>query len=112
MEPEDAKGLLFQDLQDDVAKEVARTLRPQSLGPLWSTTSFAAWKHVPTTYVICEDYIPSTVAAAGFLVSSAQATEGNKVDTVVKIKAGHSPMLSQPERTAHVLRQAAGEKLV
>lgn len=86
-------------------------LRPQSLGVFWSTTSFAAWQHVPTTYVICENDSPSTVQAAGYLLSSAQATEGSKVDTVVKQQVGHSPFLSQPEWTADMLRKAAGENI-
>lgn len=111
VEPEDAKGLFYQDLPDDVVSELAKDLRPQSLGVFWSTTSYAAWKHVPTTYVICEDDTPSTVAAAGYLLSTAQAAEGSKVDTVVKRKVGHSPFLSQPEWTASMLREAAGEKL-
>lgn len=111
VEPEDAKGLFYQDLPDDVVSELAKDLRPQSLGVFWSTTSHAAWKHVPTTYVICEDDTPSTVAAAGYLLSTAQAAEGSKVDTVVKRKVGHSPFLSQPEWTASMLREAAGEKL-
>ena len=111
IEPEDVKGLFYQDLQDDVVRELAKDLRPQSLGVFWSTTSYAAWKHVPTTYVICEDDTPSTVVAANYLLSSAQAVEGNKVDTVVRHKVGHSPFLSQPEWTVKMLREAAGEKL-
>ena len=66
---------------------------------------------MPTTYVICENDTPSTVVAAGYLLSSAQATEGNKIDSVVKRKVGHSPFLSQPEWTVSMLREAAGENL-
>lgn len=103
--------MFYQDLEDDVVSELAKELRPQSLGVFWSTTSYAAWKHVPTTYVICENDTPSTVVAAGYLLSSAQATEGNKIDSVVKRKVGHSPFLSQPEWTVSMLREAAGENL-
>jgi len=111
VESEDAKDLFYQDLPNHVAASLAEELRPQSLGVFWSTTSFAAWKHIPTTYVICEDDTPSTVVAAGYLLSSVQAMEGNKIDTVVKRKVGHSPFLSQPEWTVNMLREAAGEKL-
>lgn len=111
VEPGDAKGLFYQDLEDDAVMELAKDLRPQSLGVFWSTTSYAAWKHIPTTYVICENDTPSTVAAAGYLLSSAQAVEESKVDTVVKRKVGHSPFLSQPEWTVDMLRKSAGERL-
>ena len=103
--------MFYQDLEDDVVSELAKELRPQSLGVYWSMTSYAAWKHVPTTYVICENDAPSTVVAAGHLLSSAQATEGNKIDSVVDRKVGHSPFLSQPEWTVSMLREAAGENL-
>ena len=112
VDPGNAKSMFYQDLPDDAVGELAKDLRPQSLGVFSSTTSYASWKHVPTTYVICEDDIPSTVIAAGFLLSSAQAAEGSKVDTVVKRKAGHSPFLSQPEWTVSMFREAAGEKPV
>ncbi|KAL8651748.1 MAG: hypothetical protein Q9210_003079 [Variospora velana] len=109
VDPEDAKGLFYQDLPDDVALALGKDLRPQSLGVYWSTTSYAAWKRIPTTYIICEDDTPSTVAAAGYLVSSAQAAEGSKIDKVLRHKVGHSPFLSQPEWTAQMLMEEAGE---
>lgn len=111
VEAEDAKGLFYQDLPDDVALALGKDLRPQSLGVFWSTTSYAAWKHIPTTYVICEQDTPSTVAAAGYLVSTAQATEGSKIDKVLKRQVGHSPFLSQPEWTVQMLMEEAGEGL-
>lgn len=110
VEPEDAKGLFYQDLPDDVALTLGKDLRPQSLDVYWSTTSFAAWKHIPTTYVICEDDKPSTVAAVTYLVSNAQAADGNKIDRVLRHKVGHSPFLSQPDWTAGMLMEEAGQR--
>ena len=110
VEPEDAKGLFSQDLQDDVVSEMAKNLRPQSLGVFWSTTSYAAWKHVPTTYFICENDVPSTVVIAGYLLYSAQAVERNKVDIVVKRKFGHTLFLSQLGWMVSMLRERQLER--
>ncbi|KAL8947424.1 MAG: hypothetical protein Q9222_006292 [Ikaeria aurantiellina] len=110
VEPEDAKGLFYQDLSNEAALDLAKHLRPQSIGVYWSKTSYAAWKHIPTTYVICEDDSPSTVAAAGYLVSSAQKAEGSKVDRVLRHQVGHSPFLSQPEWTAQMLMGEVGKE--
>ena len=71
VEPDHAKGLFYQDMPDDAVSELAKDLRPQSLGVFWSKSTYAAWKHVPITYVICEDDTPSTVAAANYLLFSA-----------------------------------------
>ena len=111
VEPQDVKGLIYQDLPDDAVHELVMDMRPQSLGVFWSKTTFAPWQHVPTTYVVCENDHPFSVAGANYLISSAQATEGSKLDTVVKRQVGHCPFLSQPEWTADMLREAAGEDI-
>ncbi|CAG8950319.1 hypothetical protein HYFRA_00006812 [Hymenoscyphus fraxineus] len=108
--PEDAKALFYQDIPDETVAELSKDLKPQSIGCWWSTTNFAAWRYIPTTYVVCTKDAPTTVAAAEFLVRSAQESE-NKVDTVIRREVGHSPFFSQPEWTAGMLRQAAGENL-
>lgn len=48
---------------------------------------------------------------AEHLVSTARASDKNMVDTVLRHPAGHSRFISQPEWTAQVLREAAGETL-
>ena len=103
--------MFYQDLSDDEAAEWAAALKPQSLGVYWSKTDYAAWKHIPTTYVVCEGDMPSTVLAIGHLLDGVRATPDHKLDIVVKGSAGHSPFLSQPEWMSKVLREAAGEKL-
>ena len=106
---EDAKDLLYQDLPDDVVGKWAAELRPQSLGVYWSTTSYAAWRYIPTTYVVCKKDVPSTVAAAEWLLKSVQDAGNHKIDTVIRRDVGHSLFLSQPEWTVSMLREAAGE---
>lgn len=48
-------------------------------------------------------------ATAEQLIAKVEETEGNKLDKVVRLDVGHSPMLSQPEWVVGLLREAAGE---
>jgi pimeloyl-ACP methyl ester carboxylesterase len=74
VEPEDVKGLLYQDLSDEEALEVAKTLVPQSLASLYGTTTYAAWRFIPTTYVLALKDAPTTVAAARYVYFFARCT--------------------------------------
>ena len=50
---------------------LAKDLRPQSLGSFWSTTTYAAWRDIPTTYILCTKDKPTTVGFARRLVDAA-----------------------------------------
>ncbi|KAI0014479.1 alpha/beta-hydrolase [Xylariaceae sp. FL0662B] len=108
--PEDAKGMFYQDLDDNTVAQLSKCLRPQSLGSYWSTTTYAAWRHIPTTYVLCTGDRPTTVAAAQYLVDSAKASGKHKIYNVIKIDTGHSPFISKPESTAEILITEAGRQ--
>lgn len=46
----------YNDIKDKaVLDDLVRSLRPQTYGPFWSKNTYAAWKHVPSTYVVCEN---------------------------------------------------------
>ena len=112
VDPKDAKALFYQDLPDDAVSEWAAKLRPQSLGVYWSTTSHAAWRHIPTTYVICLKDVPTTLAAVDGLLAVVRSTDNHQLDTVIRRDVGHSPFISQPEWTADMLKEAAGVESV
>lgn len=105
--PEDVKGLMYQDLSDEEALEVAKSLVPQSLGPFWSTTTYAAWRWVPTTYVLTLKDKPSTVIAADYLVKTAMESKPNCVEKVIRREVGHAPFWSQPEWCVELLVEEA-----
>ncbi len=56
----------------------------------------AAWKTVPSTYIICERDRSIPV--------SAQEAMAQRAGEVLRLDSGHSPFLSQPERLAEMLR--------
>jgi len=111
VDPKGTKDLLYQDLSDEDVEKWTTQLRPQSIGVYWSTTTYAAWRHIPTTYVVCKKDVPSTVAAAEWLLKNVQDAGNHKIDTVVTRDVGHSLFLSQAAWTVSMLREAAGEKL-
>ncbi|KAI1326301.1 alpha/beta-hydrolase [Xylariaceae sp. FL0255] len=62
--PEDAKGMFYQDLDDATVADLVQDLRPQSFGAFWGTTTYAAWRVIPTTYIITLKDVPTTVVIA------------------------------------------------
>jgi pimeloyl-ACP methyl ester carboxylesterase len=87
-------------------------LLPQSIGVFWSKTSYAAWRYIPTTYVLCGRDQTMPLPYGEMILKAAQDSKPNMIDTVEKCDdAGHSVMLSQPEWTANMLRRAAGERV-
>lgn len=99
--------MFYQDMDDATAAELAKKLRPQSFGAFWSMTTYAAWRLIPTTYILCTADVPTTVVAAQYLVDSAKASGTHKIDTLIKVDTGHSPFLSRPEWTAATLIEEA-----
>jgi hypothetical protein len=99
--------MFYQDLDDATAASLAQDLQPQSLAAFWCTTTHAAWRHIPTTYVLCTSDVPTTVAAARYLIDTARVTGEHKIDNVIEIDTGHSPFLSMPEWMADVLVEEA-----
>ncbi len=98
---------LYHDVEHELAKRHASRLRHHSLPLLFLPQIYAAWRHIPTTYLLCKK------DRMVFYDRQLRLIE----DADVPIKAftcdsGHSPFLSQPDLTARVIRHAAGEDIV
>jgi hypothetical protein len=109
--PEDVRDMFYQDLDNGTVAELVKDLQTRSFGAFWSTTTHAAWRYIPTTYVICNADKPSTVLAAQYLVDAARASGQHKIDNVVRVDAGHSPSISMPEWTAGLLIEETGRSI-
>lgn len=68
--------------------------------------TYAAYKHIPTTYLVCTEDDTVSLEQQRKLIKEA----GVPIDTFV-CNAGHSPFLSQPDFVAQVIRHAAGESI-
>lgn len=103
----ESKDIFYNDVSDAVAEKQVQFLGHQAVGAFMSKVTYPAWKHIHSTYIICED--------DHALVSSVQEhmaqQEGNRFTDVVRLPAGHSPFLSMPERTAEVIRKAIGVEI-
>lgn len=72
---------------------------------MWSKVTYPAYKHIPSTYLLCEKDNAIPLAAQEGMLAGTDV----KFD-VERCAAGHSPFLSMPEFVAEVVRRAAGEE--
>ena len=106
LHPDRPKEIFYNLCTPEVAEENARQLSCLARGLCESKPTYAAWKHIPSTYLICENDKAIPPAAQEAMVSQ----PGAKFD-VVRCEGDHSPFLSLPDFTAEVVRRAAGEEL-
>ncbi|KAF2657101.1 alpha/beta-hydrolase [Lophiostoma macrostomum CBS 122681] len=108
--PSNAKRLFFNDLSDTEAAPWLQTLRPQSLGVYASRQTYAAWRHIPSTFIHgtrdCTHFSQSVVQA---MIQGAREVAPSAFDVVERVDAGHCLMVSRPAWFAGALRRAAGE---
>jgi len=107
-----AKSVFYHDVPSAKADELAAKLVHQSLGVFFSTATYAAWKDIPSTFLIGDaDRTPFTAEIVEMMIKGAQQMVPSAFDVVEHCpNAGHCLMASYPEWTADALRRAAGEK--
>jgi len=107
---EDAKRVFYHGISSEEGDLWASKLSHQSIGVYTSTTSYAAWRHIPSTYVVgTEDKTLFTPEFVDSIIETAKKIEPTAVDVVERCDGGHCLMISRPEWLANVLRRAAGE---
>ena len=109
---EDAKRIFYNDITSEEGDKWAAKIKHQSAGVYTSTTTHAAWKHIPSTFVIgTEDKTTFTPDVVSYMVTTAQAQQPTAFDVVETCEGGgHCLMISHPEWLANVLKRAAGER--
>ena len=96
----------YGDLSADVAQEQSDYLRDMHVGFVNHEVTYAAWRHIPSTYLVCEDDMAIPLGFQEAMIARPGASF-----TVERCKSAHSPFLSMPEFTANIVRRAAGEKI-
>lgn len=87
---------LFSDMAPQQANFWTSQLLPQSLGVFWSRTTYAAWRHIPTTYCLCGQDQNVTVEYAEMMIQAAKDSGPHKIDYVERCEeAGHEVFLSR-----------------
>jgi pimeloyl-ACP methyl ester carboxylesterase len=77
----------------------------------WSKSTYAAWKHIPTTFVRCEEDRVLPMAYVDMMLEQVKASTPTGLDNIESIKSGHFPFLSKVEEVVAILKKAAGENL-
>jgi pimeloyl-ACP methyl ester carboxylesterase len=98
----DPISTFYHDVPKDLAQEQVKILTHHSVATLSEPMRYAAYRDIPTTYLLCENDQAIPYARQVQMVEQAVTN----VRRVV-CSAGHSPFLSQVEMTAKVISDAA-----
>lgn len=103
----DPVSMFYHDIPVEEAEELKKKLKHHSRPTMGSPITYAAWKHVPTTYLLCKQDQTIPYERQVKMVEDA-GVAGIQIKTVTS-DASHSPFLSQPDLVVKVIRSAAGE---
>ncbi|MGI5347283.1 alpha/beta fold hydrolase [Streptomyces sp. CA-250714] len=89
IDPEVAQHAFYHDCAPEEARNAARRLTPEHADTRATVVSQAAWRTVPSHFVIC------TLDRA--CTPEVQRMMAARLDSASELESGHSPMLSMPE---------------
>jgi pimeloyl-ACP methyl ester carboxylesterase len=87
------------DCPPDVTREAAARLARQTLAVTGQPVRAAAWRDVPTTYLVCTRDRGTPAAA--------QREFARRADRVLEVDTGHHPFLSRPRTVAGIVASLA-----
>jgi pimeloyl-ACP methyl ester carboxylesterase len=99
LDPRDPADRFYRDVAPEIAAASVARLTHQSLRSFRQPLTTAAWRHLPSTYVVCErdNAIPAEI----------QQVMAQRADRVVRLDTGHSPFAAAPARVAELLMTTA-----
>lgn len=100
------KEIFYNLCSPELAEEHASKLELISKGLFDTKTTYAGWKYIPGTYLLCRNDM-----AIPEFAQEAMSTQPGANFEVIRCNADHSPFLCMPEYTAKVVRHAAGESI-
>ncbi len=92
---DDPRTSLYGDLSDAAAETALSQLVDQSLRSFAQPVSRAAWRTIPSTYVVCE--------RDGAIPPALQEAMSGHASSVERLASGHSPFLSAPAELSALL---------
>ena len=103
VDPELVRERFLQDCDPTTTEQAIDRLTRQSLVPFGQAPRQIAWRHTPTTYVVCTDDLATPAETQRRRARASTATR------VVEFAAGHHPFLSRPEDFAATLVAATAD---
>lgn len=91
-----ARHMFYGDCTEEQARAAAARITPEHVGTVTAPATRAAWRTIPSTYVVCRR--DQAISA------DAQRAMARRADRSVEIDTDHSPMLSHPAELAALLR--------
>lgn len=88
-------GTFLQDCDPEIRRQAADRTAAQSLAVLAQPVEAAAWRQVPSTYLVC--------AQDRGTPAQLQRGYAERAGSVVEIDAGHHPFLSQPTAVSELI---------
>jgi pimeloyl-ACP methyl ester carboxylesterase len=100
VDPEQASSVFYADCDPETQQTAVARLRRMSIAPHVEPVPVAAWRSIPSTYVVCtkDVAIPTEAQRRAF---------APQADEVLELDASHSPFLSQPAAVAELLAERA-----
>lgn len=92
----DPEAVFYNGVPDEVTRDSVARIGLQSRASVEQPLSNAGWRHVPSTYVVCEEDRAIPVFA--------QEAMSSRAGEVLRLPSGHSPFLSHPAELAALLR--------
>ena len=98
---------LFHDIPISEGEHWASLLEPHSVGAMWSDQKYAAFKHIPSTYVVCMlDRIVPVEQQEG-MIRNAKEVHSTAFDVVERLQSGHEPNFSKIDELVGIIERAA-----
>lgn len=101
---------MYHDLPSHEAEKWVSKLKPQSLATFEDPTRSAAWRKIPTSYLVCEDDRAIPVEGQDAMIAKIKE-EGGDID-VERLFVSHSPYITKPKEIASFLERAARKTLL
>ena len=74
---------------------------------MWSDQTYAAFKDIPSTYIVCElDRVVSVEQQEG-MIKNAKEVQPRAFDVVERLRSGHEPIVSRISELVGVIERAA-----
>jgi pimeloyl-ACP methyl ester carboxylesterase len=108
-------GYFYNDLPQEEAGCWVGRLQPHALSTFYSPANYAAWKDIPSWFLICkQDKAITPETQLGFVKEARRYLDqvggpgtGEQKLKVEELDAGHSPFLSRPEETTAFIVKVA-----
>ena len=101
IDPEQGVAAFYDDCDEEQSRQAVGRLRPQLFTAFPVLQEQPAWRHAPSTYVICKDDRAQH--------PDLQRLFAGRATHKVEWEGGHSPFLSQPDRVVSLLAKLADD---